>query len=168
METIILVNEKDEEIGLEDKLKCHQGKGILHRAFTILVSNKKGELLLGRRSKNKLLWPFCWETACSSHPKPGEDLIESAEKRLKEELGVVCKLRYNGKFQYQTKYKNIGSENEMCWLLSGKYEGEVMPNPEEVAEHKWINIEDLKKALSQNPQKYAPWLKPALETLEHP
>ena len=162
MPKLVVVNEKDEKIGVEDKLKCHLGKGILHRAFTIFVFNSKGQILIQRRGKEKLLWPLFWETSCSSHPYEGEDLIEAAENRLKEELGFSCKLEDVGKFQYQAFYKDIGAENEICHLLIGKYDGKVIPNQKEIAEWKWISPDSLREDIKRSPEEYAPWLKIAL------
>lgn len=166
MVNLVIVNKKDEKIGLIDKLKCHLGKGILHRAFTIFIFNSKNQLLIQKRSKDKLLWPLIWEASCSSHPLQAENYITAGQKRLKKELGINCKLKLLDKFQYQVKYKNIGSENELCALLIGKHNGRVKPNLKEVAQWKWINLKDLKKDLIKNPRKYAPWLKIALKTYE--
>ena len=166
MVKLIIVNKNDEKIGLEDKLKCHLGKGILHRAFTIFIFNSKNQLLIQKRAKNKFLWPLVWETSCSSHPLEKEDYVKASEKRLKQELGIACKLNLLTKFQYQARYKNIGSENEVCALLVGKYNGQVAPNPKEVAEWKWIDIKTLKKDLAKNPKKYCPWLKIALKIIK--
>jgi len=166
MVKLVIVNNKDEEIGLEEKLKAHLGKGILHRAFTIFVFNPKSQLLIQKRSKNKFLWPLVWETTCSSHPLQKEDYIKAGEKRLRKELGVNCKLKLLTKFQYQARYKNIGSEKEVCALLVGKYNGKVKPNPKEVADWKWVDIKTLKDNLKKNPGEYAPWLKLALKYYE--
>ena len=165
MPKLIVVNKKDEKIGVEDKLKCHLGKGILHRAFTVFIFNDKDQVLIQKRSKGKLLWPLFWETSCSSHPYEGEDLIKSAEKRLREELGFTCKLKFLDKFYYHSLYKNIGAENEICWLLVGRYNGKVVPDLKEVADWKWINLEDLKQDIKKNPAKYVPWLKIAIKRL---
>lgn len=163
---LILVDNQDRVIGYENKAKCHQGQGILHRAFTVLVTNDKNQVLIQWRSKFKKLWPLIWETSCSSHPRKGEKILFLAKKRLKEELNFTCPLRSIGKFQYQAFYKNVGSENEICSLLVGKYNGEVRRNPRETADWKWINLKELKEGVKKSPQKYAPWLKIALEVIE--
>ncbi|MFQ6049663.1 MAG: isopentenyl-diphosphate Delta-isomerase [Candidatus Paceibacterales bacterium] len=166
MEKIVVVNEKDEVVGFEDKEKCHQGKGILHRAFTIFIFDDKGRVLIQKRSKFKKLWPLCWETSCSSYLKKDETYEESAEERLKEELGLTLPLELVDKFQYQAPYKNIGSENEVCALLIGRYtEGKIEPNPQEVADWQWLEVEELKKDMMHNPQNYAPWLEIALKRI---
>jgi len=165
MKKIILVNEKDKIIGKGDKLKCHQENGILHRAFTIFIFNKKGEILIQKRSKDKMLWPNTWETSCSSHPKPNEDLIKTAKKRLKKELGFNCNLKYKDKFRYRANYKDIGAENEICWILVGEYSGIIAPNKDEVVEIKWLEPEILEQKIKRYPQKHAPWLKIALQKL---
>lgn len=156
---VILVNEKDEPIGLKEVKEAHKGKGILHRAFSIFVFNEKGELLLQQRSKQKFLWPGCWSDTCASHPQEGESPTRSASKRLKEELGFTCKLRYIGKLRYKANYKTIGAEKEVCWVFFGKYKGKIVPNPKEVAEIRWIPLQQLKRAIAQNPGRYTPWMK---------
>lgn len=156
---VILVNEKDEPRGLQEVKKAHKGKGILHRGFSVFVFNRKSELLLQQRSKQKFLWPGFWSDTCASHPQEGESPKRSARKRLKEELGFTCKLRSIGKLLYKAKYKSIGAEKEVCWVFFGKYEGKIVPNPKEVAEIRWMQLRKLKRAIAHNPGQYTPWLK---------
>lgn len=163
MESIILVNKKDRIIGYETKEKCHKGNGILHRAFSILIFNKNGKVLIQKRSKLKKLWPLFWSDTCASHPRKGENHINSGKRRLKEEMGFTCNVNPIGKFFYKINYKKIGSENEICTILIGKYNGKVKPNKKEVADYKWINLDQLKKEVRKSPNKYVPWLKIALK-----
>ena len=62
----------DREIGHASKAACHDGHGILHRAFSLFVFNERGELLLQQRSAEKRLWPGYWSNSCCSHPRQGE------------------------------------------------------------------------------------------------
>ncbi len=165
MKKLLLVNEKDAVIGFESKEKCHQGKGILHRAFAIFVFNNKSQLLIQRRSRLKKLWPGYWENSCCSHPAKEETYVKAGERRLEEELGFSCSLKLIDKFQYQAPYKDIGSENEMCAILIGKYNGKIKPNPREVAAWKWIETKELKRDIKKNPDEYTPWLKIALKKI---
>ncbi|MDI6806498.1 MAG: isopentenyl-diphosphate Delta-isomerase [Candidatus Aenigmarchaeota archaeon] len=158
-EELILVDEKDNEIGFEEKMKCHLGNGILHRAFTIFIFNKNNQMLIQRRSKKKFLWGLCWANACCSHPRKGESLEQATHRRLKEELGFNCKLQYLFSFIYHANFANRGSEYELDHVFVGRYDGEVTPNPEEIAEWKWIDIEKLKKDIRKNPDQYTPWFK---------
>ena len=163
MENLVVVDEDDEETDVADKLECHKGEGRLHRAFTVFIFNHQNQLLTQKRSEYKLLWPLTWESSCSSHPSPKEEYIVAARKRLEHELGFSCALDIVGKFQYEASYKDIGSENEVCALLIGKYDGDIRPNHREVKTFKWTDLETLGGELSINPSKYAPWLKSALE-----
>jgi len=163
MEKIILVDKNDKVIGYDDKVKCHAGEGILHRAFTVFIFSAKNELLIQKRSGLKELWPLFWDSSCSSHPRKGETYEGSIKRRLKDEIGIDCETRILGKFQYQEKYKNIGSENEICAVASGIYTGEINPNPKEIAEWKWVNLNILKKDITKQPDKYTPWFKIALK-----
>jgi len=159
MKKLILVNKKDKVVGFETKEKCHQGKGILHRAFSIYLFNNKGQLLIQQRSKFKKLWPLYWANTCCSHPRQDESYVKAGERRLKEELGFSCFLKMVDKFQYQAKYKDVGSENEMCAVLVGEYDGKVKANPKEIAYWKWVDVNKLQDDFKRNPDKYAPWFK---------
>lgn len=165
MINLVLVDENDNEIGVMEKVQAHLGDGTLHRAFTAIVFNKKGETLVAQRSKDKMLWPLFWDNTCASHPLPGEGIVESGERRLSEELGFTCPLKKVDMFQYQLKYLNVGAENELCATLVGEYNGEVKPVESEVADYRWISLVDLKKDMKANPEKYTIWFKIALDRL---
>lgn len=162
---LLVVNQKDQIIRTDTVEKCHKGKGILHRAFTVFIFNDKGQLLIQQRSKFKKLWPLFWETSCSSHPQKRENCLEVAKKRLKEELGIKCPPQFLTKFRYQAPYKKIGSENEICWLLVGKYNGKISADQKEINNWKWVSLKELAQDVkkTKNKNKYTPWLKIGLE-----
>jgi len=164
MSKVITVNRQDKILTKKEKLQAHQVDGILHRGFIVLVKNKKGEILLVQRSKKKLLWPLYWD-GCCSHPKPGETYLQAGERRLKEELGFTCPLKYLGKFYYRAVYQDVGSEEEICAVLTGCYNGQIKPNPEEIAAYRWLKIKDLKKEIQEKPKIFVPWLIKSLKFL---
>src|SRR5471032_3303829 len=86
-ESLILVDEADREIGHLSKSECHEGRGILHRAFSVLIFNGHGELLLQQRAASKPLWPLFWSNSCCSHPRRSESMEGAVQRRLREELG---------------------------------------------------------------------------------
>ncbi len=157
MTYVITVDKKDEEIGKEEKLKTHQ-EGKLHRAFSIFIFNKKGELLLQKRAGAKYHSGGLWSNTCCSHPRPGFDLKEEAKKRLKEEMGVETELKEVFSFIYKTKIGKL-IEHEFDHVFIGKFNGDPKPNEKEVEEWRWVSKRELKKALKENPEKYTPWLK---------
>ncbi len=157
---LVLVDRKDNILGYEEKIKCHLGKGLAHRAFSIFIFNDRNEILIQKRAKGKMLWPGFWANACCSHPRKEEGYIKAGKRRLKEEMGIDTNLKLVFKFYYQAEYKNIGSENELCAVLVGKYNGnEINSDLEEAEEWKWIGIEELKKDMKQSPDIYVPWFK---------
>jgi len=158
---LVVVDKNDRILRLESRDKCQEGKGILHRAFSVYIFNNEGKLLIQKRSKYKELWPFYWAPSCCSHPVKGESYVKAGERRLKQELGFTVPLRMIDKFVYQAKYKNIGSENEMCAILIGRYSGDIKVDPKEVAEFKWVD--PYKIDLSKD--YYAPWFKKGLKLL---
>jgi isopentenyl-diphosphate delta-isomerase len=161
---LILVDKNDNPIGTEEKVKCHLPNGKLHRAFTILLFNKDGKLLLTRRSQSKMLWPGDWDGTVASHPRQSETYISSAERRLPEEIGISCKLDYLFKFEYHVPYKNIGSENEICGTLIGIIEDDAKIKlvKEEIDTIKWVSVDELLDDLRKAPEVYCPWMVLAL------
>ncbi|GAI28918.1 unnamed protein product, partial [marine sediment metagenome] len=80
-----------------------------------------------------------------------------------EEFGFSCSLKMVDKFQYQAPYKDVGSENEMCAILVGEYNGEIKANPKEIADWKWVDIDKLQDDFRKNPGRYTPWSKIGLK-----
>jgi len=163
-EYVILVDQNDNPIGKEDKVKCHLPNGKLHRAFTALIFNGEGKLLLTKRSEGKMLWPNDWDGTVASHPRESETYVLSAERRMPEEIGISCKMNYVNKFEYHVPYKDIGSENEICGTLIGtvdSFDNSRMIK-DEISEVKWINPDELKNELDQNKDVYCPWMVIAL------
>jgi len=168
-ELLVLVDSNDKQIGLEEKLKCHLPEGKLHRAFTILLFNEEGKLLLTKRSQKKMLWPNDWDGTAASHPRESETYVRSAQRRLPEEIGLSCDLEYLFKFEYHVLYKNIGSENEICGTLIGIVNNNSKINfiEDEISEIKWISINEILEELKKTPQKYCPWMILAIHLLTH-
>lgn len=164
MEYLILVDSNDKPIGTEEKVKCHLPNGKLHRAFTILLFNREGKLLLTQRSMDKMLWPGDWDGTVASHPRQSETYVSSAERRLPEELGISCNLDYLFKFEYHVPYKNIGSENEVCGTLIGIVDDptKIKLVKEEINDIKWITLDELLSDIKKSPQIYCPWMIVAL------
>ena len=167
-EFVILVDGNDNPIGKEEKVKCHLPDGKLHRAFTALLFDNDGRLVLTRRAKEKMLWPGDWDGTFASHPREGETYVSSGERRMPEELGISGKLDYLHKFEYHVPYKDVGSENEVCGTLIGiTEESEKLQKIEgEIDEIKLISAKDLLSEINQNPEIYCPWMLIALEFLE--
>jgi len=168
VETIILVDDKDKEIGFEEKAKAHLGNGKLHRSFSIFVFNDKDQLLLQKRSDKKMLWGGFWTNACCSHPLKGETLEKAVHRKLKQEFGFDCPLKEIFTFIYHEKFKDRGAEHEFDHTFVGFYNGEINPNQEEIADWKWIDMKDLRKELQNNAHNYTPWFKIAINrVVEH-
>ncbi|GAB4168335.1 MAG: isopentenyl-diphosphate Delta-isomerase [Calditrichia bacterium] len=158
-EMLILVTPDDEIVGYKPKIDCHLNGGILHRAFSIFIFNSNRKLLLQQRSDQKMLWPLFWSNSCCSHPRKGEELEEAIHRRLREELGFDTQLEYIFKFQYQASFQNIGSENELCSVYVGKSDEKPVTNINEIAEWKYISVEELDRQIEQNPEMFTPWFK---------
>lgn len=118
-ENVILVDKNDQPIGQGEKTAVHKA-GQLHRAFSILIFNDKGKLLLQQRAKGKYHCPRLWSNTCCSHPRPGEDILVAAHRRLQEEMGFDCPLEDKFSFIYKVKFDNGLTEHEYDHVLIGK------------------------------------------------
>jgi isopentenyl-diphosphate delta-isomerase len=158
-EALIVVNENDEQVGKLSKAACHDGDGVLHRAFSLFIFNREGKLLLQQRSAEKRLWPLFWSNSCCSHPRHGETMDEAIHRRLHQELRMTSELHFLYKFQYQARFEDLGSENELCWVYTGISDAEPDPNGHEIADITWVTPADLDAAMAEDPESFTPWFK---------
>ena len=157
-EKVILVNENDEQIGLMEKIEAHE-KALLHRAFSVFVYNDKNEVMIQQRALSKYHSPGLWTNTCCSHQKEGETNVEAGKRRLMEEMGFQTDLKEVTSFIYKAPFDNGLSEHEYDYILVGHYNEEPKINPDEVASWKWMSLEDIKKDMSNHPEKYTAWFK---------
>jgi isopentenyl-diphosphate delta-isomerase len=157
-DTLILVDATDRDVGQLSKVRCHEGSGVLHRAFSLLIFNAAGDLLIQQRAAAKRLWPLYWSNSCCSHPRIGESLDAATQRRLGEELGLHCPLQFLFKFQYQAQFDSTGSEHELCSVFIGRCEGPLRINPAEISAWRWISPEALHAELaSPAAARFTPW-----------
>jgi isopentenyl-diphosphate delta-isomerase len=157
-EMVILVNEKDEKIGLMPKQEAHE-KALLHRAFSVFIFNDKEELMLQQRAFDKYHSPGLWTNTCCSHQRDGESNIEAGKRRLMEEMGFVTELKETISFIYKAPFDNGLTEHEYDHILVGHFNGTPQLNPAEVANWKWMAVSDVKKDITLNPTTYTEWFK---------
>lgn len=157
-EKVILVNEKDEPIGLMPKMEAHE-KGLLHRAFSVFVFNDKNELMLQQRALSKYHSPGLWTNTCCSHQREGESNIEAGKRRLQEEMGFTTDLKDTMAFIYKAPFDNGLTEHEFDHILVGNFNDIPNLNPEEVSAWKWMKLEDVQKDMQTHPERYTEWFK---------
>ncbi len=157
LDQVVLVNERDEEIGTMEKMEAHR-QGALHRAFSIFLFDHSGRTLLQQRAEGKYHSPGLWSNACCSHPRPGEALTSATSRRLREELGIACDLTERFTFVYQASFENDLYEHEFDHVFFGGFEGDLHPNPAEVDALRWILPEVLDAEILAGPERFTLWL----------
>ena len=157
-EHVIVVNEKNEKIGLMPKLEAHK-KAVLHRAFSVFIFNSKNELMLQQRAAHKYHSPLLWTNTCCSHQRDGESNIEAGIRRLKEEMGFTTSLREVTSFIYKAPFDNGLTEHEFDHVMVGYYENDPTINMEEVESWKWMPLETVKEDIVTQPELYTAWFK---------
>lgn len=163
-EQVILVDEHDREVGTMEKMEAHQ-KGLLHRAFSVVLFNNKGELLLQKRADGKYHSAGLWTNTCCSHPRPGEHMVEAVTRRLKEEMGIEAKPEFAYSFVYKTTLEHGLIEHELDHVFVGMYNDGPHVNAGEVQDWKYVPLETLQKEIQEHPSHYTYWFK---QIIAHP
>lgn len=157
-EQVILVNKKDEPIGLMPKMEAHE-KAQLHRAFSVFIFNNKNELMLQQRAAHKYHSPLEWTNTCCSHQRNGETNVQAGKRRLQEEMGFTCEIQELFQFIYKAPFSNGLTEHELDHVMIGFYNENPKINKDEVEDFCWMSLEKIEKDIKQNPEKYTAWFK---------
>lgn len=165
-EQVVLVNEKDEPIGLMPKMQAHQ-EALLHRAFSVFILNDKNEVMLQQRAAHKYHSPMLWTNTCCSHQRDGESNISAGQRRLQEEMGFSVPLKELFSFIYKAPFDNGLTEHEYDHVLVGYSNNAPEINPDEVASWKWMSIESIKEDMKKQPAVYTEWFKIIFDQFYH-
>ena len=157
-EWVVLVDENDKETGIMPKLEAHE-KGLLHRAFSVFIVNSKGEMLLQQRALDKYHSGGLWTNACCSHPRHGESVLDAANRRLMEEMGLKCELGEVFSFIYKAALEHGLSEYEYDHVFKGNTDDIPIIDESEVREYKYISETNLKSVLIAHPEAFTEWFK---------
>lgn len=163
-EMVVLVDERDREVGLAPKLDAHE-RALLHRAFSVFVLNGRGELLLQRRADGKYHSGGLWTNTACGHPRPGEPVAAAARRRLREEMGFECALMSAGAFVYRAEVGGGLVEHELDHVFHGRHDAAPHPDPAEVSEWLWILPLAALGEARAHPERFTPWFVQALERL---
>lgn len=156
-EQLILVDPDDNETGFLSKADCHDGDGILHRAFSLFLFNEDGELLLQQRSAGKRLWPEYWSNSICSHPRRGESMQVATRRRLLDELNIETDLEFVYKFIYQADFGEAGAEHELCHVFLGRAPDNIQPNDHEIAAIRFLDPVGIDSELRTKRGEFTPW-----------
>lgn len=162
-ERVVLVDSSDRDVGSMEKLRAHE-EGALHRAVSVFVFDRLGRLLLQQRSAGKYHAARLWSNSCCGHPRPGESPVAAAARRLKEEMGLECRLQPVTTFLYRTQVGTL-VEHELDHVFVGLSDHEPRPDPTEVMAWRTSGLPELERDLTDRPDRYTPWLPLALEAL---
>jgi len=162
VEQLILVDAQDRELGVKEKIEAHL-EGALHRAFSIFVFDSEKRLLLQKRANTKYHSGGLWSNTACGHPRPGETTLNAARRRLREEMGFDCDLRKAFEFLYRAELDGALIEHEYDHVFFGTHEGVPAPDPSEVESWRWVTMEELRRRLTEEPERYSYWLKAAVE-----
>jgi isopentenyl-diphosphate delta-isomerase len=156
---VILVDDKDKEIGRCEKIMAHQ-EGLLHRAFSIFIFNKKKELLIQKRAIDKYHSGGLWSNTCCSHPLTS-DIKKEASLRLFQEIGISPEIKEIFCFLYTAKVEKL-IENEYDHVFLGYFDSSPNPDNVEVMDWTWISLKELEKKMNDTPEGFTPWLRLSL------
>lgn len=163
---LILVDADDCVVGHLEKSACHDGTGVLHRAFSIFVFNADGCLLIQQRAAQKRLWPNYWSNSCCSHPRQNESMAFAVQRRCEEELGFRTPLQFVYKFEYSAVFEDVGGEHELCSVYLGSFTGSPRINTTEIQAWRWISPTDVDRSMDSGNVLYTPWFRKEWQRLK--
>nr|WP_255647328.1 isopentenyl-diphosphate Delta-isomerase [Fulvivirga sedimenti] len=164
MEEVVLVDDSDNPLGVMEKLEAHR-QGVLHRAFSVLLFNDEGQLLLQRRAKSKYHSAGLWTNTCCSHPRPDENIQLATERRLAEEMGISMSPEFLYSFKYKANLDSNLVEHEFDHVFTGVYNGIPNINPDEVADWRYTDLSDIRTDIDVNPGNYTAWFRLIMASL---
>jgi isopentenyl-diphosphate delta-isomerase len=157
-EQLIVVDERNRAVGFGGKTPVHRA-GLLHRAFSIFLVDDKGRILLQRRSSTKYHSGGLWANSCCGHPRPGEQTLPAARRRLYEELGAEGPLSFGFFSRYRAELDGGMQENEFVYVYFGPLSSPLAPDPTEVSDVAFVSVDDLKRRVAREPGAFAYWLR---------
>ena len=165
MEFVVLVDEQDNAIGTMEKQQAHV-EGVLHRAFSIFIFNSEKKLLLQKRASSKYHCGGLWTNTCCSHPRENETVLDAANRRLEEEMGMSCNLQSIFSFVYKAEFENGLTEHEFDHVFFGESNSTPTINLEEVEDFRYVGMEELQIEINENPTHFTPWFLIALDRVK--
>ncbi|HYD14986.1 MAG TPA: isopentenyl-diphosphate Delta-isomerase [Hyphomicrobium sp.] len=157
-ETLVLVDADDRDVGTAEKLDAHR-RGLLHRAFSVIIWDTRGCQLLQKRAETKYHSGGLWTNACCGHPRPGEPVEAAALRRLEEEMGLACPLEWLGIVRYRAAFENGLTEHELVHVFRGLYDGPVVPNPAEADGYQWCELAGVRNDVVATPERFSVWFR---------
>ena len=157
-ELMILVDGDDRETGVLEKLETHR-RGLLHRAFSVIVWDSYGRLLLQKRARTKYHSGGLWTNACCGHPRPGENVAAAALRRLEEEMGFGCVRAGRGTIRYRAEFEGGLTEHEIVHVFRGVFEGCIAPDAAEADGFQWARLDDIRTDIAATPERYSVWFR---------
>jgi isopentenyl-diphosphate delta-isomerase len=157
-EPLILVDEANRARGSAPKLAVHEA-GLLHRAFSIFMVDGRGRMLLQRRNPHKYHSGGLWANSCCGHPRPGEQTLTAARRRLNEELGVHDPLRFGFFARYRADLDHGLQENELVYVYFGRLDAPAKPDPAEVSGLDFVSLAELERRIKRKPGSFTYWMK---------
>ena len=147
-----IVNDRDEVIGSASREEVHR-KGLKHRSVHLLIFNRKGEVLLQKRSVQKDTFPDTWDSTVSGHVDSGENYDESVIRESFEEMGIEFDNVPDKMFKITACEE---TDQEFCWIYRHRHEGPFFPNCDEISEVKWFSQEELENSPLHDSSVFSP------------
>ena len=167
-ELVVLLDEQGRPCGTAPKSQVHHADTPLHLAFSCWLLDGAGRTLLTRRALTKRTWPGAWTNSVCGHPAPGEDPADAVHRRAADELGVrVADVRpLLPEFRYRAVMADGTVENEICPVYGARLLGDVVADPAEVDDWRWVPLAELRAQVAADPTGFSPWMLEQLAQLE--
>lgn len=164
---VVLVDPDGSPVGTAERLQVHTADTPLHLAFSCHLIDTHGRLLMTRRALTKKTWPGVWTNSFCGHPRPGEEMATAVRRYAQHELGVTITEPEPllPEFRYRAVDASGVVENEVCPVFVARTDDVPQPNPDEVMDLVWADVDDVRAAARRAPWLLSPWFVDQLSTL---
>jgi isopentenyldiphosphate isomerase len=168
-ELLQIVDRQGNPVGSAPRSECHGNPELIQAVVHLHLFDKSGRLYLQKRAADKDRFPYRWDSSVGGHVVPGESPGQAIRREAGEELGIdldgasgIDSLERLEPYIYTDEI-----ETEYVVPYRCVYSGSPRPNPEEVEEGAFFEIEQIRRRLREIPEKFTPHFRLAFAAISH-
>ena len=160
-ELLQLVDLHGDPAGTAPRSACHGNPDLIQAVVHLHLFDRSGRLYLQKRAADKDRYPGRWDTSVGGHVAPGESPEQAIRREAREELAIdldgpaeadgLPRLERLEPYIYRDEI-----ETEYVVPFRLVYSGSPRPNPEEVEEGAFFEVDEIRRRLKQQPERFTP------------
>jgi isopentenyldiphosphate isomerase len=166
-ELIQLVDREGNPAGTAPRGVCHGNPASIQAVVHLHLFDPGGKIYLQKRAASKDRFPGRWDTGVGGHVAPGETPEQAIRREAREELGIQVNAGGGAERLRRLQPYLYSDETETEYVVPFRlaYSGSPQPNPAEVEEGAFLELEEIRRRLAERPEQFTPHFRVAFEHL---